>query len=34
MDGFHAGWAVSLVAALLGMAAMSVRRRARVLEAA
>jgi EmrB/QacA subfamily drug resistance transporter len=34
MDGFHAGWAVSLVAALLGMVAMSVRRRARVLEPA
>jgi hypothetical protein len=34
MDGFHAAWAVSLVAAVLGMVAMSVGRRARVLEPA
>jgi len=34
MDGFHAAWAVSLVAALLGMAAMSVGRRARAVQPA
>jgi EmrB/QacA subfamily drug resistance transporter len=32
LDGFHAAWVVSLVAALLGMAAMSVGRRARVVQ--
>ncbi|HYZ29565.1 MAG TPA: MFS transporter, partial [Thermoleophilaceae bacterium] len=33
MDGFHAAWVVSLVAAVLGMVAMSARRRTRVAEA-
>ena len=34
MDGFHAAWVVSLVAAVLGMAAVSVRRRAPVAQPA